>query len=176
MISCARASPRAARLTIAGSIWMSANLLMSRILDARGPERVAFRIFRSGEVRAILCGFRPGASRLAPAEDAGMAELVDAPDSKSGFRKEVGVRFPLPAPPGLVVSGRTMRISTPLLTEDIMNYCSDCGQPVSRKTPGRYPPSAGYAMPATPFTTRIRWSSLAVYPNATARSCCASAR
>ena len=36
-----------------------------------------------------------------------MAELVDALDSKSSFRKEVGVRFPLPAPPGLVVSGRT---------------------------------------------------------------------
>src|SRR5688500_8963511 len=29
---------------------------------------------------------------------AGMAELVDAPDSKSGFLTEVGVRFPLPAP------------------------------------------------------------------------------
>ena len=27
-----------------------------------------------------------------------MAELVDALDSKSSFRKEVGVRFPLPAP------------------------------------------------------------------------------
>jgi len=25
-------------------------------------------------------------------------ELVDVPDSKSGFRKEVGVRFPPPAP------------------------------------------------------------------------------
>ena len=29
---------------------------------------------------------------------AGMAELVDAPDSKSGFPREVWVRFPLPAP------------------------------------------------------------------------------
>ncbi len=29
---------------------------------------------------------------------AGVAELVDAPDSKSGFRKEVRVRFSLPAP------------------------------------------------------------------------------
>ena len=37
---------------------------------------------------------------------AGMAELVDAPDSKSGFRKEVGVRFPLPAPLITTVSGR----------------------------------------------------------------------
>ena len=27
-----------------------------------------------------------------------MAELVDAPDSKSGIRKDVGVRFPLPVP------------------------------------------------------------------------------
>ena len=29
---------------------------------------------------------------------AGMAELVDAPDSKSGNREVVGVRFSLPAP------------------------------------------------------------------------------
>ncbi len=29
---------------------------------------------------------------------AGVAELVDAPDSKSGFRKEVRVRLSLPAP------------------------------------------------------------------------------
>jgi hypothetical protein len=29
---------------------------------------------------------------------AGMAELVDAPDSKSGDGNIVGVRFPLPAP------------------------------------------------------------------------------
>ena len=49
---------------------------------------------------------------------AGMAELVDAPDSKSGFREEVGVRFPLPAPLWIA-----------------MNYCSDCGCSVSRRTP-----------------------------------------
>ena len=49
---------------------------------------------------------------------AGMAELVDAPDSKSGFREEVGVRFPLPAP-----------------LWNTMNYCSDCGGHVSRRTP-----------------------------------------
>ena len=29
---------------------------------------------------------------------AGVAELVDAPDSKSGSRQGVGVRFPSPAP------------------------------------------------------------------------------
>lgn len=31
-------------------------------------------------------------------DPAGVAESVDAPDSKSGFRKEVGVRVPPPAP------------------------------------------------------------------------------
>ena len=47
----------------------------------------------------ILCAFRAGAVVGRPySNTAGMAELVDAPDSKSGFRKEVGVRFPLPAP------------------------------------------------------------------------------
>ena len=35
---------------------------------------------------------------LASAPLAGMAELVDAPDSKSGSGNRVGVRFPLPAP------------------------------------------------------------------------------
>ncbi len=44
--------------------------------------------------------------RIYFAISAGVAELVDAPDSKSGFRKEVGVRFPLPAPLIPTVSGR----------------------------------------------------------------------
>jgi hypothetical protein len=35
---------------------------------------------------------------LAPQQQAGMAELVDAPDSKSGDGDIVWVRFPLPAP------------------------------------------------------------------------------
>ena len=34
---------------------------------------------------------------------AGMAELVDAPDSKSGSGNRVGVRFPLPAPQGRIL-------------------------------------------------------------------------
>ena len=44
-----------------------------------------------------------------------MAELVDAPDSKSGIRKDVGVRFPLPVP--LFFSGfrRTATMLSPNL-------------------------------------------------------------
>jgi ADP-ribose pyrophosphatase YjhB (NUDIX family) len=53
-----------------------------------------------------------------------MAELVDALDSKSSFCKEVGVRFPLPAP-------------CPTLNKDsTMKYCSECGQPVVQQIPG----------------------------------------
>ena len=37
-------------------------------------------------------------ARTCPPHHAGVAELVDAPDSKSGFLTEVRVRFPLPAP------------------------------------------------------------------------------
>ena len=52
-----------------------------------------------------------------------MAELVDALDSKSSFRKEVGVRFPLPAP-------------CPTHEKDLtMKYCADCGQPVVLRVP-----------------------------------------
>ena len=36
-------------------------------------------------------------TRRGPDSRAGMAELADAPDSKSGARKGVGVRLPLPA-------------------------------------------------------------------------------
>ena len=60
-----------------------------------------------------------GLREFTPAALAGMAELVDAPDSKSGFRKEVGVRFPLPAP--------TLTMT--------MKYCSHCGSLVARKIP-----------------------------------------
>ena len=38
------------------------------------------------------------------ARRAGMAELVDAPDSKSGDGNIVGVRFPLPAPPTVILT------------------------------------------------------------------------
>ena len=60
----------------------------------------------------ILCG-------PCPVGHAGMAELVDAPDSKSGSGNRVGVRFPLPAPhPG-----------------DLMKFCSSCGGAVSYRVP-----------------------------------------
>jgi hypothetical protein len=56
---------------------------------------------RSTEPRIYLPAFGAGELRI-PGTDAecpaGVAELVDAPDSKSGFLTEVGVRFPLPAP------------------------------------------------------------------------------
>ena len=60
----------------------------------------------------ILCG-------PCPIGHAGMAELVDAPDSKSGSGNRVGVRFPLPAPN----SG------------NLMKFCSSCGGPVSYRVP-----------------------------------------
>ena len=41
-------------------------------------------------------------------DPAGVAESVDAPDSKSGFRKEVGVRVPPPAP-SLLTNARSTR-------------------------------------------------------------------
>ena len=70
------------------------------------------------------------------ARDAGMAELVDALDSKSSFRKEVGVRFPLPAP-------------CPQDVDSLMNYCSDCGETVRREDPeGRHSRTQGMSMPA----------------------------
>ena len=54
---------------------------------------------------------------------AGMAELVDAPDSKSGGGDIVRVRSPLPAP------------TSPTRTRHEMNFCSHCGQPVTRLVP-----------------------------------------
>ena len=50
-----------------------------------------------------------------------MAELVDAPDSKSGSLKRVWVRFPLRAP--------ELTCGIPL------NFCSHCGSPVTSKIP-----------------------------------------
>ena len=50
-----------------------------------------------------------------------MAELVDAPDSKSGSLKRVWVRFPLRAP--------DLTCGIPL------NFCSHCGSPVTSKIP-----------------------------------------
>src|SRR6267154_4513724 len=50
-----------------------------------------------------------------------MAELVDAPDSKSGGGDTVWVRFPLRAP--------EFFYGCPL------NFCSNCGSPVESKIP-----------------------------------------
>ena len=47
----------------------------------------------------IAC--EPLSLRLALRAHAGMAELVDAPDSKSGGVKPVRLRFPLPVPAAL---------------------------------------------------------------------------
>ena len=52
-----------------------------------------------------------------------MAELVDALDSKSSFREEVRVRFPLPAP------------SLKQDTESLTKYCSECGAETRREIP-----------------------------------------
>ena len=40
---------------------------------------------------------------------AGLAELVDAPDSKSGDSDIVGVRFPLPAPRAMMNAERRVQ-------------------------------------------------------------------
>ncbi len=53
--------------------------------------------------------------RTCPPHHAGVAELVDAPDSKSGFLTEVRVRFPLPAPLRAMVSARFEDGTHPLL-------------------------------------------------------------
>ena len=59
----------------------------------------------------ILCAVQVGpCPALRRQLHAGMAELVDAPDSKSGFRKEVGVRFPLPAPSALRRATRSLQV------------------------------------------------------------------
>ena len=51
-----------------------------------------------------------------------MAELVDAPDSKSGGGDTVWVRFPLRAP-------------DPKYYGHPLNFCSHCGSPVTLKIP-----------------------------------------
>ena len=55
-------------------------------------------MWRLGILPHILCAFRPGGLPGSFFDAAGVAELVDAPDSKSGFFTEVGVRFPPSAP------------------------------------------------------------------------------
>jgi hypothetical protein len=57
--------------------------------------------WRSGETVFLFCAARMGRnfiSAIIAGLDAGVAELADAPDSKSGGRKAVWVRFPPPAP------------------------------------------------------------------------------
>ena len=68
---------------------------------------MALRIFAAYTYRPSAGGIH-----LRPVSTAGVAELVDAPDSKSGFRKEVRVRFSLPAPLIPTASGRFLFSST----------------------------------------------------------------
>ena len=73
------------------------------------------------ETTNILCALRAGCtSRIRPSHHAGVAELVDAPDSKSGFFGSAGS---IPAP------GTIMDLA------DIMKYCSSCGGKISRRIP-----------------------------------------
>ncbi len=60
-----------------------------------------------------------------------MAELVDAPDSKSGGGDTVWVRFPLRAP-ALAPRVRGNAIAR---EHFYVNYCSNCGAPVVSKIP-----------------------------------------
>ena len=60
---------------------------------------------------------------------AGVAELVDAPDSKSGSGNRVRVRFSLPAPD----NNRRRVLSQ--ATKTFMKYCSSCGALVGQKIP-----------------------------------------
>ena len=96
-----------------------------------------------------------------------MAELVDAVDSKSTVRKDLGVRVPLPVP---------TTISLYMLPT--MKYCSRCG------AEGRDPPGPN---PTTASAGSVTSCNTIHYQNPldrrrlrrrdrTARSCCASAR
>ena len=69
---------------------------------------------------------------------AGMAELVDAPDSKSGGVKPVRVRVSLPAPSA--VADLALPSSNSTLLETLVptppnKFCSQCGAPVQRRIP-----------------------------------------
>ncbi len=65
--------------------------------DELGRElKIEIGSLHAAHVREGRAGFHV---YLRLGRDAGMAELVDAPDSKSGSGDRVWVRFPLPAPP-----------------------------------------------------------------------------
>ena len=60
---------------------------------------------------------------------AGMAELVDAVDSKSTGRKALGVRFPLPVPSSNSIRSKTVQEALELqrLTPDVASGVVFCG-------------------------------------------------
>src|SRR5262245_26216124 len=74
-----------------------------------------------------------------PRPRAGVAELVDAPDSKSGSGDRVWVRFPPPAP---TLRKRSFGARMPVLEGRsrgmlslIMKFCSNCGARVEQRIP-----------------------------------------
>jgi hypothetical protein len=65
--------------------------VVATIFDGTGTEKSGHSVDTAGSTaRGVV-------DKQAKSLQAGMAELVDAPDSKSGSRKAVGVRVPLPA-------------------------------------------------------------------------------
>ncbi len=95
-----------------------------------------------------------------------MAELVDAPDSKSGFRKEVRVRFSLPAP---IDSETCASFWVTRFSPSSVMYLSDSVRAAFSDS------SAENLSAARPFSLwRLRYNNLSYFPDRanSKKACC----